>query len=470
MELIRITNAELAFGEDKILANTEFRIQTGERLCLVGRNGAGKSSLMKIINGMQNLDDGQMVFTNNIKVAMLAQDPPKSEDTTVFDYVALGLEINGKLIRQYHEILNIVVEDPSEQNLEKMSKIQEKLEQNNAWEDEQRIEQVLSKLQLKPDQSIKELSGGWLRKVALAQTLVTNPDVLLLDEPTNHLDITSVLWLENFLKNYHGTIIFISHDRAFIRSVATRIVDLDRGILTSYPGDYDVYLEQKENDLQVEAQQNHLFDKKLAEEEVWVRQGVKARRTRNEGRVRALDKLRDERKARRDVKKQDNMVLTQGDRSGKLVFECEHLNMTFDGRSVINNLDLLITRGDRVALIGGNGVGKSTLLKLITGQYQQTSGKMRNGVNLEIAYFDQHRDQLDVNMTVQDAVSEGKQEVMVNGKPRHVLGYLQDFLFSPKRARTPVRALSGGERNRLLLAKLFLKPSNLLILDEPTND
>ena len=240
--------------------------------------------------------------------------------------------------------------------------------------------------------------------------------MLLLDEPTNHLDITSVLWLENFLKNYHGTIIFISHDRAFIRSVATRIVDLDRGILTSYPGDYDVYLEQKENDLQVEAQQNHLFDKKLAEEEVWVRQGVKARRTRNEGRVRALDKLRDERKARRDVKKQDNMVLTQGDRSGKLVFECEHLNMTFDGRSVINNLDLLITRGDRVALIGGNGVGKSTLLKLITGQYQQTSGKMRNGVNLEIAYFDQHRDQLDVNMTVQDAVSEGKQEVMVNGK------------------------------------------------------
>ncbi|WNC70451.1 ABC transporter ATP-binding protein [Thalassotalea psychrophila] len=470
MELIRITNAELAFGEDKILANTEFRIQTGERVCLVGRNGAGKSSLMKIINGMQNLDDGQMVFTNNIKVAMLAQDPPKSEDTTVFDYVALGLEINGKLIRQYHEILNVVVEDPSEQNLEKMAKIQDKLEQNNAWEDEQRIEQVLSKLHLTPDQSIKELSGGWLRKVALARTLVTNPDVLLLDEPTNHLDITSVLWLENFLKNYHGTIIFISHDRAFIRSVSSRIVDLDRGILTSYPGNYDLYLEQKENDLQVEAQQNHLFDKKLAEEEVWVRQGVKARRTRNEGRVRALDKLRDERKARRDVKKQDNMVLTQGDRSGKLVFECENLNMTFTDKTVINNLDLLITRGDRVALIGGNGVGKSTLLKLITGQYQQTSGKMRNGVNLEIAYFDQHRDQLDVNMTVQDAVSEGKQEVMVNGKPRHVLGYLQDFLFSPKRARTPVRALSGGERNRLLLAKLFLKPSNLLILDEPTND
>ncbi|TRX56800.1 ABC transporter ATP-binding protein [Thalassomonas sp. M1454] len=470
MELIRITNAELAFGEDKILANTEFRIKTGERVCLVGRNGAGKSSLMKIINGMQTLDDGQMVFSNNIRVAMLAQDPPKSEDTSIFDYVALGLEKTGELIRQYHQALNLVVEDPSEQNLEKMSRIQEQLDQNNAWDDEQRIEQVLSKLHLTADQSISELSGGWLRKVALAQALVTNPDVLLLDEPTNHLDIDSVLWLENFLKNYKGTIVFISHDRAFIRSVSTRIVDLDRGKLTSYPGDYDVYLQQKEHDLQVEAQQNELFDKKLAEEEVWIRQGVKARRTRNEGRVRALEKLRNERKARRDVKKQDNMVLTQGDRSGKLVFECENLNMTFNDKSIINNLDLLITRGDRVALIGGNGVGKSTLLKLITGQYQQTSGKMRQGVNLEIAYFDQHRAQLDVNMTVQDAVSEGKQEVMVNGKQRHVLGYLQDFLFSPKRARTPVRALSGGERNRLLLAKLFLKPSNLLILDEPTND
>ncbi len=470
MELIRITNAELAFGEDKILANTEFRINTGERVCLVGRNGAGKSSLMKIINGKQGLDDGKLVFSNNINVAMLAQDPPKSEPTSIFDYVAQGLNANGELIRKYHALLTLVVEDPSERNMANLAKTQEELEKNEAWDDEKRIEQVLSKLSLNPEQSISELSGGWLRKVALAQALVTNPDVLLLDEPTNHLDIDSVLWLENFLKNYAGTIIFISHDRAFIRSLATRIVDLDRGKLTSYPGDYDVYLKQKEHDLNVEAQQNELFDKKLADEEVWIRQGIKARRTRNEGRVRSLEKLRLERKARRDIKTQGEMVLSQGERSGKLVFECEKLGIEFNGKQIINNLDLLISRGDRLALIGGNGTGKSTLLKLITEQYQQTTGKMRSGVNLEVAYFDQHREQLDVNMTVQDAVSDGKKEVTVNGKTRHVLGYLQDFLFSPKRARTPVRALSGGERNRLLLAKLFLKPSNLLILDEPTND
>ncbi|WP_068546413.1 ABC transporter ATP-binding protein [Thalassotalea crassostreae] len=470
MELIRITNAELAFGEGKILDNTELRIKTGERVCLVGRNGAGKSSLMKILMRMQNLDDGQLVISNDVQVAMLAQDPPQSSDQTIFNYVADGLKANGELIRQYHEIIHLVAEDPSEANLEKMSRVQTQLEQNNAWDDEQRIEQVLSKLSLDADQNIGELSGGWRRKIALAQALVTNPDVLLLDEPTNHLDIESVLWLEGFLKQYSGTIVFISHDRAFIRSLSTRIVDLDRGKLTSYPGDYDKYLEQKEHDLQVEEQQNQLFDKRLAEEEVWIRQGIKARRTRNEGRVRSLEKLRLERKARRDVKKQGEMVLSQGERSGKLVFECFNLNMSFNDKTIIDDLDLLINRGDRLALIGANGTGKSTLLKLITEQLVQTSGKMRHGVNLEVAYFDQHRAQLDVDMTVQDAVSDGKQEVAVNGKTRHVLGYLQDFLFSPKRARTPVRALSGGERNRLLLAKLFLKPSNLLILDEPTND
>ncbi|KGJ98397.1 ATP-binding cassette ATPase Uup [Thalassotalea sp. ND16A] len=470
MELIRITNAELAFGEGKILDNTELRIKTGERVCLVGRNGAGKSSLLKILIGQQKLDDGKLTISNDVHVAMLAQDPPKSCDQSIFSYVSEGLKENGILIQQYHDIINVVAQDPSDKNLETMAKIQTELEQNNAWEDEQRVEQVLSKLSLNADQNVNELSGGWLRKIALAQALVTSPDVLLLDEPTNHLDIESVLWLENFLKGYSGTVVFISHDRAFIRSLATRIIDLDRGILTSYPGDYDTYLQQKEHDLQVEATQNELFDKRLAEEEVWIRQGIKARRTRNEGRVRALEKLRVERKARRDVKKQDDMVLSTGERSGKLVFECFNLNMAFNDKTIINNLDLLITRGDRLALIGGNGTGKSTLLKLITEQLTQTSGKMRQGVNLEVAYFDQHRAQLDVNMTVQDAVSDGKQEVTVNGKTRHVLGYLQDFLFSPKRARTPVRALSGGERNRLLLAKLFLKPSNLLILDEPTND
>ncbi|MEI6893992.1 MAG: ABC transporter ATP-binding protein [Colwellia sp.] len=470
MELLRIANGELAFGEDKILDKAELSIQTGERICLVGRNGAGKSTLMKILMGFQGLDDGQILKSSTMQLSMLEQDPPESSDASVFDFVAEGVKENAELIRRYHAVIHLIGEDPSDRNLNKLSNVQEELEQANAWQDEQRIEQAMSTLSLDPDAKICDLSGGWLRKVALAKALVTNPDILLLDEPTNHLDIESVLWLEKFLKDFAGTIIFISHDRAFIRGLSTRILDLDRGKLKSYPGDYDLYIEQKQHDLQVEVQQNALFDKKLAEEEVWIRQGVKARRTRNEGRVRSLEKLRNERTARRDVRNQSTMNITQGDRSGKLVFEAEDVTIAFDGKVVIENLNLLISRNDRLALIGANGTGKSTLIKLIMEDLPATSGKMRSGVNLDIAYFDQHREALDLNQTVQEIVGEGKQEVMVNGRSRHVLGYLQDFLFSPKRARTPVRALSGGEKNRLLLARLFLKPSNLLILDEPTND
>ena len=470
MELIRISQGELAFGEDKVLDKADLSVQTGERICLVGRNGAGKSTLMKVLMGLQTLDDGQVLKSSTMQVAMLEQDPPESSDISVFDYIAQGVKENADLIKRYHAIIHDVTEDPSEKNLTKMSKIQEQLEVANAWQDEQRIEQVMTTLSLNPDDKICDLSGGWLRKLALAKALVTAPDILLLDEPTNHLDIKSVLWLESFLKDFAGTILFISHDRAFIRGVSTRIIDLDRGVLKSYPGNYDLYIEQKAHDLQVESQQNSLFDKKLAEEEVWIRQGVKARRTRNEGRVRALEKLRGERQARREVRNQSTMNITQGDRSGKLVFEAEDLTIAFDDKAVIKNLNLLITRNDRLAFIGANGTGKSTLIKMIMGNLEATSGKMRSGVNLDIAYFDQHRDALDLKKTVQEIVGEGKQEVMVNGKPRHVLGYLQDFLFSPKRARTPVRALSGGEKNRLLLARLFLRPSNLLILDEPTND
>ena len=470
MELIRITNAELAYGDAKILDNADLRINQGERVCLVGRNGAGKSSLFKVISGIQHLDDGQLIYSNDIRIAMLEQDPPKTCDKSVFDYVSEGLQANAKLIQQYHQLVTLVAEDPTDANLAKLSDIQHQLEQANAWQDEQRIEQVLSTLALNADNTIDQLSGGWLRKLALAKALVTNPDVLLLDEPTNHLDIDSVLWLEQFLKNYTGTIVFISHDRAFIRKLSTRIVDLDRGNLTSYPGDYDKYVEQKQHDLQVEAQQNALFDKKLAEEETWIRQGIKARRTRNEGRVRALEKLRVERKARRELKSQGDIEISSGDRSGKLVFESQDTSITFGDKQVIKHLNLLVSRGDRLALIGANGTGKSTLIKLLMEQLKPTSGKVRVGVNLDIAYFDQHREQLDPNKTVQDTVADGKQEVMLNGRSRHVLGYLQDFLFSPKRARTPVRALSGGEKNRLLLARLFLRPSNLLILDEPTND
>lgn len=470
MELIRITEAELAYGDAKILDNADLRINQGERVCLVGRNGAGKSSLLKVISGLRQLDDGQLIFSNDIRIAMLEQDPPETCQQSVFDYVSQGLKENAALIREYHQLVTLVAEDPSETNLEKLATIQQRLEQANAWQDEQRIEQVLSTLALNAETHVDQLSGGWLRKLALAKALVTNPDVLLLDEPTNHLDINSVLWLEAFLKNYTGTIVFISHDRAFIRRLATRIVDLDRGNLTSYPGDYDIYVEQKQHDLQVEAQQNALFDKKLAEEETWIRQGIKARRTRNEGRVRSLEKLRVERKQRRELKSQGDIEISSGDRSGKLVFESNDLSISFDEKQIIKHLNLLVMRGDRLALIGANGTGKSTLIKLLMEQLKPTSGKVRIGVNLDIAYFDQHREQLDPNKTVQDTVADGKQEVMLNGRSRHVLGYLQDFLFSPKRARTPVRALSGGEKNRLLLARLFLRPSNLLILDEPTND
>lgn len=470
MELLRIANGELAFGTDKILDKADLSVQTGERICLVGRNGAGKSTLMKVLMDLQNLDDGQILKSSTMQMAMLEQDPPESSDVNVFDYVAQGVKENAALISSYHNLIHLIGEDPSEKNLNKLAKVQEELEQANAWQDEQRIEQVMSTLSLDGDAKISDLSGGWLRKVALAKALVTNPDILLLDEPTNHLDIASVLWLEKFLKDFAGTIIFISHDRAFIRGLSTRILDLDRGQLKSYPGDYDLYIEQKQHDLQVEEQQNALFDKRLAEEEVWIRQGIKARRTRNEGRVRSLEKLRLERKARREVRNQSTMNITQGDRSGKLVFEAKDVTVAFDDKVIINNLNLLISRNDRLALIGANGTGKSTLIKLIMEKLKQTSGEMRSGVNLDVAYFDQHREALDLNKTVQEIVGEGKQEVMVNGKSRHVLGYLQDFLFSPKRARTPVKALSGGEKNRLLLARLFLRPSNLLILDEPTND
>lgn len=470
MELLRIANGELAFGTDKILDKADLSIQTGERICLVGRNGAGKSTLMKVLMGLQNLDDGQILKSSTMQLAMLEQDPPESSDITVFDFVAQGVKENADLLSRYHGLIHLIGEDPSEKNLNKLAKVQDELEQAGAWQDEQRIEQAMSTLSLNADAKICDLSGGWLRKLALAKALVTDPDILLLDEPTNHLDIESVLWLEKFLKDFGGTIIFISHDRAFIRGLSTRILDLDRGQLKSYPGDYDLYIEQKQHDLQVEMQQNALFDKKLAEEEVWIRQGVKARRTRNEGRVRSLEKLRLERTARRDVRNQSSMNITQGERSGKLVFEAEDVTVAFDDKVIINKLNLLISRNDRLAFIGANGTGKSTLIKLIMEKLQQTSGKMRSGVNLEIAYFDQHREALDLTKTVQEIVGEGKQEVMVNGRPRHVLGYLQDFLFSPKRARTPVKALSGGEKNRLLLARLFLRPSNLLILDEPTND
>ncbi len=470
MSLISIHGAYLSFSDAPLLDNTELHIEEGERVCLVGRNGAGKSTLMKIINGEQPLDDGRIIYEQDLVVARLQQDPPRNITGSVYDFVAEGVAEQAEHLKAYHAISHLVMEDPSEKNLNEMGRLQTILDHQNLWQLDSRINDVLQQIGLDADTELSSLSGGWLRKAALGRALVSNPRVLMLDEPTNHLDIETIDWLETFLKTFTGSIIFISHDRSFIRNMATRIVDLDRGKLVSWPGNYDLFLTGKEEALRVEEMQNAEFDRKLAQEEVWIRQGIKARRTRNEGRVRALKALRNERSARREVMGKANMQVGEAARSGKIVFEMEDVNYSVGGKTLVKDFSTQVQRGDKIALIGPNGCGKTTLLRLMLDQLKADSGRVHCGTKLEIAYFDQHRAELDPDRTVMDNLAEGKQEVMVNGKPRHVLGYLQDFLFHPKRAMTPVRALSGGERNRLLLARLFLKPSNLLILDEPTND
>ena len=470
MDLIRISKAQLAFGTHALLNNADAVIESGERVCIVGRNGAGKSTLLKVLDGQVILDDGEINQLGGLKISRLEQDPPKGASGTVFDYVAQGMPEIANLLIDYHHVSNELQTECTDQLLNKLERLSNKLEAADGWRFDSRIQLVLTKLELSPDAKLESLSGGWLRKVALARALVSEPDLLLLDEPTNHLDMTSVMWLEQFLKDFKGGIVFISHDRAFIRAIATRILDLDRGKLISYPGDYATYLEQKAHDLKVEESQNALFDKRLAEEEAWIRQGVKARRTRNEGRVRELKQLRNERKQRVDQVGKTDFNIETADRSGKLVFEAKHLSHAFKEKAIVSDFSTLVMRGDRIGLVGPNGVGKTTLLKLMFGDLAPDSGETKQGVNLEFAYFDQYREKLDEEATVQDNVAEGKQEVMMGGRSRQVLGYLQDFLFPPARARTPVKALSGGEKNRLLLAKLFLKPSNILVLDEPTND
>ena len=470
MSLISIHGAYLSFSDAPLLDNTELHIEEGERVCLVGRNGAGKSTLMKIINGEQPLDDGRIIYEQDLIVSRLQQDPPRNITGSVYDFVAEGVAEQAEHLKAYHAISHKVMEDPSEKNLNEMGRLQTILDHQNLWQLDSRINDVLQQIGLQADTELSSLSGGWLRKAALGRALVSNPRVLMLDEPTNHLDIETIDWLETFLKTFTGSIVFISHDRSFIRNMATRIVDLDRGKLVSWPGDYDQFLVGKEEALRVEEMQNAEFDRKLAQEEVWIRQGIKARRTRNEGRVRALKALRRERSERRDVMGKANMQVGEAARSGKIVFELENVHYGVEGKTLVKDFSAQLQRGDKIALIGPNGCGKTTLLRLMLGQLKADSGRVHCGTKLEIAYFDQHRAELDPDRTVMDNLAEGKQEVMVNGKPRHVLGYLQDFLFHPKRAMTPVRALSGGERNRLLLARLFLKPSNLLILDEPTND
>ena len=470
MSLLTLHNAELAFGERALLDKTNLVIEPNERVCLVGRNGAGKSTLLKVLDKQIQLDDGSLLINGDVKVARLEQDPPSASEMTAYDFVASGMETAGEVLKEYHHQLHVIAEDCSEKELNKLQKLQEEIDRLDAWQLDSKINQILDRLAIDPDTNLSELSGGWLRKAALAKALVNDPDLLLLDEPTNHLDVGTIEWLEEFLLSFRGSIVFISHDREFIRRLSTRIIDIDRGNLSSWPGGYDEYLVAKEDALRVEEDQNAEFDRKLALEEKWIRQGIKARRTRNEGRVRALKALRVERGARQNVVGKAKINVDDAVRSGKIIFEAENVGYSYDDLLIVKNFSCSIMRGDKIAFVGRNGCGKSTLLKLLLGQLTPDNGFLKCGTKLEVAYFDQYRDTLDPEKTVMDNLAEGKQEVEINGQPRHVLGYLQDFLFHPQRARTPVKALSGGEKNRLLLAKIFLKPSNLLILDEPTND
>lgn len=469
MPLLRLTNVSIAFGTHALLKNAEFQLDAGERVGLLGRNGEGKSTLMKIIAGNIYADHGDIWRQPGLKLSWLEQAPDLKDDATIYDAVADGLGELGQWLTRYHH-LSLTMDYGDEKSLTELGDLQHQLETHNGWHFQQRVETTLSKLELPGELSIQGLSGGWKRRVALARALVIDPDVLLLDEPTNHLDFESIAWLEEQLLNFQGAVLFVTHDRSFLQTLATRIVDLDRGNLVSWQGSYDDYLRRKAAALEDEANQNAEFDKKLADEEVWIRQGVKARRTRNEGRVRALEKLRDERAQRRNVQGTAKLALNRGDASGKKVIEVSDISFAYQDKRIIENFSTLIQRGDKIGLIGANGAGKSTLLKLLLKQIEPTSGTVDQGTKLETAYFDQLRDQLDPNMTVADTVADGNDFVEIAGNKRHVMSYLGDFLFAPARARSPVKSLSGGEKNRLLLARLFTKPANLIVMDEPTND
>ncbi|MCU4359914.1 MULTISPECIES: ATP-binding cassette domain-containing protein [Acinetobacter] len=468
MAYITLRDVQLAFGGPALLDGANFNLERGERVCLIGRNGEGKSTLLKLIEGSLLPDSGEVSIQNGLTVSMLAQDVPM-DSGKVADIVADGAGEAAEVLRAYHEATDACMLGDMEA-CDRMGNLQHKLDQLDGWALENKVNALLSKMGLDPNADLADLSGGRKRRVLLARALLTQPDVLLLDEPTNHLDVESIEWLEKFLLDQNNlTLLFISHDRSFVDSIATRIVELDRGILRGYEGNYSRYLELKAQQMEAEEKQNALFDKKLAEEEAWIRQGIKARRTRNEGRVRALKALREESKARRSQQGKVSMATQEANRSGKLVFDIEHLSVSYDGKPLIKDFSTLVMRGDRIGLVGDNGVGKTTLIKAILGEIEH-GGSVKTGTQLEVAYFDQLRNALDLEKTVMANVSEGSDFVDVNGNRRHIYSYLQDFLFSPERARTPVKALSGGERNRILLAKLLLKPSNLIVMDEPTND
>ncbi len=469
MALVQLKDIQLAYGDLPLLDNANLIIERGERLCLVGRNGTGKSTLLKVISGDAIPEDGT-VEIGSTKISRLKQEVPKDTSGTIYDITAQGVGEMGKLISEYHHLVLQLADDSSEKTLDQMAAVQQKIEAAHGWSIQQQIETTLSKMGLNPDEDFSTLSGGMKRRVLLAQSLVQSPDLLLLDEPTNHLDIESIQWLEEFLLNSQTTLLFITHDRQFLRRLATRIIELDRGNLTDWPGNYGTYLEKKEKALEEEERNNALFDKKLAQEEVWIRQGIKARRTRNEGRVRALKALRMERSERRNRTGNVKMSVQKSEASGKKVIRAKNLQHSYDGIPLVNDLSINIQRGDRIGIIGPNGVGKSTLLRILLGETEPNEGSVKHGTKLQVAYFDQLRNQLDENRSVQDSVADGSDNVTINGNSKHVISYLQDFLFSPQRTRSPVSTLSGGERNRLLLARLFSKPSNLLVMDEPTND
>ncbi|AIN57607.1 ATP-binding cassette domain-containing protein [Pseudomonas soli] len=468
MTLLKFSDVSLAFGAMPLLDKVSWQIARGERVCIIGRNGTGKSSMLRLVKGEQKGDDGDIWRAPGLKIGELPQELPVADERSVFDVVAAGLDGVGELLAQFHHLSQNIHGD---EDLEKLMHVQHELEARDGWRLQQVVESTLSRLQLPADKTLAELSGGWRRRVLLAQALVSEPDLLLLDEPTNHLDIGAIAWLEEALKGFGGAVLFITHDRSFLQNLATRILELDRGGLIDWNGDYASFLVHKEAELAAEATANALFDKRLAQEEVWIRQGIKARRTRNEGRVRALKALRVERGERRERQGKANIQIEVADKSGKQVMVLEDVSFAHqNGPKLVKDFSMVLQRQDRIGLLGANGTGKTTLLKLMLGDLEPTSGKVERGTKLEVAYFDQMRHQLDLEKTVIDNLAEGRDFIEIDGQNRHVLSYLGDFLFSPQRARTPVKALSGGERARLLLAKLFSKPANLLVLDEPTND
>ena len=470
MAVLSLTDAQLAFGHVALLDHAEFSLEVGERVGLIGRNGTGKSSLLKIIAGVSKLDDGTLVMQQGLNIAYVDQEPHFDPDMSIFDAVASGLGELPALLTEYESLSGQFGQGNDDAIMDRMHDIQLVLDASDAWNIKNKVETTLDKLNLNRDSLIRELSGGMQKRVALACGLVGAPDVLLLDEPTNHLDFGSILWLEGLLRDYKGSVLFITHDRSFLDNISTRIIELDRGKILSFPGNFSTYQARKAELLANEEVENAKFDKFLAQEEVWIRKGVQARRTRDEGRVRRLEALRLERGARRDRQGQVKLEVSSGERSGKIVAEMENVNKAFGDKVIVNDFSCTILRGDKIGLIGHNGAGKTTLLKLILGEIQPDSGTVKQGTKLQVAYFDQMRAQLNENMSLADTIAPGSDWVEINGQRKHVMTYLNDFLFSPERARSPVKTLSGGERNRLLLARLFAKPANALVLDEPTND